>query len=70
MNAYTYIHTYAPTQYSHVHTHTHTCTQVSLGEKKTLASAAANKPIQVTGDKKDNTIFVDVIEKITVVLDK
>lgn len=44
--------------------------RVSLGEKKTLASAAANKPIQVMGDKKDNTIFVDVIEKLTVVMDR
>uniref|UniRef100_A0A7S0UEJ2 MHD domain-containing protein n=2 Tax=Hemiselmis andersenii TaxID=464988 RepID=A0A7S0UEJ2_HEMAN len=34
-----------------------------------MTSAAANKPIQVSGDKKDNTIFVDVIERLTVVLD-
>eukprot|EP00277_Geminigera_cryophila_P004235 CAMPEP_0179419528 /NCGR_PEP_ID=MMETSP0799-20121207/8649_1 /TAXON_ID=46947 /ORGANISM="Geminigera cryophila, Strain CCMP2564" /LENGTH=475 /DNA_ID=CAMNT_0021193011 /DNA_START=3 /DNA_END=1427 /DNA_ORIENTATION=+ len=44
--------------------------QVNLGEKKTMTSAAANKPIMSAGDKKDNTIFVDVIEKLTLVLNR
>ena len=72
--------------------------KVSLGEKKTMSSSAAQKPIhvratsaanarqaptcmlmyfmiesnvrQVSSDRKDNTIFVDVIEKLTVVIDR
>jgi AP-4 complex subunit mu-1 len=41
---------------------------VNLGERKTIASTAANKPILSSSDQKDNTIFVDVIEKLTLVL--
>eukprot|EP00290_Baffinella_frigidus_P014552 CAMPEP_0180148222 /NCGR_PEP_ID=MMETSP0986-20121125/19839_1 /TAXON_ID=697907 /ORGANISM="non described non described, Strain CCMP2293" /LENGTH=475 /DNA_ID=CAMNT_0022094153 /DNA_START=103 /DNA_END=1527 /DNA_ORIENTATION=- len=44
--------------------------KVQIGEKKTMASAAANKPITVGTERKDNTVFVDVFEKLTVVLDR
>jgi len=44
--------------------------KVSLGERKTMASTAANKPIAVGSERRDNTIFVDLIEKLTVVSDR
>jgi len=44
--------------------------KVSLGEKKTLSSTAANKPIAVGSDRKDNAVFVDVFERLTVVFDR
>lgn len=44
--------------------------KVNLGERKTMASAAANKPIAVGSERRDNTIFVDLIEKLTLVSDR
>eukprot|EP00286_Rhodomonas_abbreviata_P027080 CAMPEP_0181301630 /NCGR_PEP_ID=MMETSP1101-20121128/7527_1 /TAXON_ID=46948 /ORGANISM="Rhodomonas abbreviata, Strain Caron Lab Isolate" /LENGTH=477 /DNA_ID=CAMNT_0023406949 /DNA_START=232 /DNA_END=1662 /DNA_ORIENTATION=- len=44
--------------------------KVSLGERRTMASAAANKPIAVGSERRDNTIFVDLIEKLTLVSDR
>mmetsp|Transcript_22476 Transcript_22476/g.35162 ORF Transcript_22476/g.35162 Transcript_22476/m.35162 type:complete len:479 (-) Transcript_22476:1408-2844(-) len=44
--------------------------KVSLGEKKTMSSSAAQKPIHVSSDRKDNTIFVDVIERLSLVIDR
>ena len=37
-------------------------------EKKTMTCSAANKPI--TTDDKDSTIFVDVVEKLTLVFNR